>query len=1790
MGEKTISTQVKIDGDIAPDFSQDWEVEFQGEKYIMPLRQPQGAKENTSLNSTIDLTFQHWAIYQLKRWMFFTVQTVETGTAVADKYIADVILNLGDFCNLLGQVLRHYYGDTITIDLNDDPNTGWRYKKEATPISINHSYIWDVLIKLYELFAVRWSIEPNGDSSHYVIKVGYPAEELDHIFEYGFEGGLLKVERQVQSEDIRNMLLGRGGEKNIPKYYFKKSPDEKKWRSDPDWIEELANIYFTNLMGATFRSYVQGWKAAHISKYPGYAAVGESNAYSPWAYRKGYTDSKFDPVEYVKDDESIAKYGPLLGGLDNNEEIYPSIQGSGMDVAVDVEQILSDDVEDSTENDARAFDVEGGVTTQTINPGNGYITVKCGSFTVPQDSTGVIEPVSRFSLGMWIDHVTSTESEIRHEREGENYEITGTHIIIFDNASGKPLESPVAIPPGYYRCHVKYSIRNKYERPIGIKITIGCTGLKLLTSSRKKRWRNTFSIWVKNIWDSTKLSTETNEQYAERVWKPILGDREGGEAAVMFTTGALAISEDYEFKIPKGAWPVYDTSKSLNGESSHWRIKLAKSDADLESTGLYVPSTQRQGKAGDKFVFIGTEMTHHYVVWAETALDDWKKDQLREKKDIKPTWVVTTDRVRLNNEGKANALIQQLRIGNSLRLADKRFITETNGQGEVVPSSPETLYLQSITYTYREPSSDDAALNPDVAIVLSNEYATAANPVATMQGEISTLQRQIGSISNVEQIVRAVGDKLYLRKDGISDRSLSPTQFFSLLTSGDFRAGTVGGAGWGLFKDANGNWVFEIDQINARQDLQVNNLVINQVTARGGTIVESAAQMEVSRVFDTQKGYECHFDTKSGTIANLFHIGDIAYCNRFTPENNNLKFYKRRVIDLTEGSITLSKTDFNGNGVPAEGDVIVHYGSYTKKDRRYVKVRDVVGGGYERYIEGLDSVNAPGVEYFFVGRQIGVYNGRPRFFIGDTNSYLEYINGELNFKGRLNLLSPVGDGTLGDVVAEAGNAGLRLVLSEQTAGVACDAQGNPVGQLPSTVATVYRGSDADTGWDFSASGTGCGVDKLSRNAFRVTSLTADTASVKVTATKAGQPTLRAQVSLYKVRPGADGKPASVYSVEAVPSVLLRKAAGGFNVQSVQVTKYRTTGDAPREATTEKCVHYSFEGADGGGTLIATGAGPSYIIDGIASRIPAEATAVVLELRQDNSATAAVLDTLTVPVLTDAADIEVGGTNLLRDTNQGVRGWTANGSADGLFSLREDVTAGVRAVELVNKAAADNPEWQIAMFLIPDPSVIEPGRQYRLSFDALSAVPGTHLWVNPQQATGKGWLTHERRDVALQTTLTRHVLSFTGKEPVTDNADGAYYMCFTVKPGAARWTEITLCNLKLEQGTVATAYSPSPLDTDYLTRAILDATKENSSFVGGLMLASLLRMGFTDADGTYRVMAGINGIARDKDGKDIALWAGGDMVDAANNTQGLAEFATALIRHNGTAYWCGNRIRFANDHIEVGDSVVLDKDGLRLIDPDTGTVRLSVADVPIGDDFPAVQTAVGIDKETAASIDIARYTPLSLGGGIQAQSWLYVSRGFSYDHPVQSAGQPTLPKGSYLSGKVSAQFDCPLATSDGIITEDIRLDSLEVRLFLEGNDEPVRRWLAPFDIRPYGNTFRFTASATLSHQTEAEGKYTLRVSLPASEQLLGERVASPTVSVKQTGKVSLGIEGQTVLGRDGLLSVWNGTGGTAAALLVRGDYAGFLVGDHGLRATTGGGFEKTLNGGRKWTPCYFPDKT
>ena len=968
MGDRTISAQVKIDGDIVPDFSYDWEVEFKGERYIQPLRQPQAGKSNDSISSKIDLVFQHKTIYELKRYYFVEMTSTMSGTAIADQYIASLGLNLDDFCVAFQRVLDHYFNGAITIDLN--PNI--EYTKGVQFMSISYSYIWDVLQKVYEVYGVRWHIEGN------TIKVGYPSPILSHTFQYGYEGGLLQVERQVQDANIRNSLLGRGGEQNLPAYYFKEAPEGSLFASDPDAIPELANIYFSNLRGKTFRDYVKGWKAKHYGGAPMSKPTD--------AYTKGYTDTKFNPIEYVEDKESIKKYGLLQGALDNNEEIYPSIQGApnGEDVVVYVEPITSDDVEQSV-GKAETIALNGmsqyKQITREQNGGQVTITLQSEVFEVPNDSYAL-------AIGNNVTYNIYRGFNLKPIWEG-NVLVDVTEVVT--NKTTNQIVDKSSLSKGKYQVVTTFNMTLPiYEDfpPIGSadNITFSAqlgvsTNLQLrkLQDGATDKWLPTFDIWVKNIWHSTRNVGESDEQYAERVWRPILGDRQGDEAKVVFSSGWLSGHEDYEFTIVDFA---YDNSH----EGSEWRLTLNKSDAELEATGKYIPSASTNGQAyaGDTFFFIGIDMPHQYVLWAEERLDNYKTSSLNEVSEIQPKWVVRFDKLRLHED--RDNLAEQIVVGGAINLADVRFIDAPALQ----------LYLQSVTYTWNE----QTLLYPDIEVVLADTIKYVQNPVAQLQGSIDTINSQLANIGNVAQVVRKIGDSLYLRKDGVADTSKSPTKFVGEVSGNNFRRGKVGGADWAIYRDENGNAIAEFDKIIARKDLEANNLVINQVSYVGGMQITSAASLEITRVIENDNAYQCFFDQKRGSVANLFRVNDIAYSQRFDEENNTTKYYKRVVIAVDVDSITLSKSQADGEGEPMANDVVIHYGNITDTNRQYVIIRDVIGGGYERMLSDLNSVSASGVEYYFAGRLDG---NTPRWFVGNNEQFIEYKDGHLRIKADVTL-------------------------------------------------------------------------------------------------------------------------------------------------------------------------------------------------------------------------------------------------------------------------------------------------------------------------------------------------------------------------------------------------------------------------------------------------------------------------------------------------------------------------------------------------------------------------------------------------------------------------------------------------------------------------------------------------------------------------------------------------------------------------------------------------------------------
>ena len=995
MGDMSISAQVKIDGDIKPDFSYDWEVEFKGERYIQPYRSPQGMKDTSSICSTIDLTFYHKAEWLMRSQMFIEMSSTESGTAIADKYEASLGLSLPDFVTAFNRVLSHFFGDAIVMLLNPEGT----YSTERKFVSISYSYIWDVLQKIYEIYDVRWRIRTDPDTGVFQILVGYPAEDVSHIFEYGFDGGLMSVQRQVQSSDIRNRLLGRGGEKNLPAYYFKQAPEDSLFESDPDWIPELASIYFSELRGKTFRDYVKGWKAKHYG--------GEPMTEPTEAYTAGYTDDKFDPIEYVDDKDSIEKYGVIIGGLGNNDDIYPSIQGAegGVDILVDAEQATDDYTDETAENESQIINIEGDSKEASDVPKNTEVTLKVDDkirhrFTVPEGYVGFIQvgDVSFKAYRSYKEYGVTVIEGITFVQQS-----LVTRIFNADTDTEISRDKFSNLDPGTYYWVQEITLLNA-SKYTAYKVKVTFNGLKLtIGKGEVEGWKPTFDIWVRNIWGTQKLASESDKAYADRVWLPILGDRLGNEAKVVFSSGWLSFSSDWEFTIVGYA---YDTSK----EGSEWRLTLQKSDAEQEATGKFIPNEGTNAAAGDSFFFIGIDMPYRYVLWAEQRLDDYKRDQLAELAQINPTWVVETDKVRLNQaESEGGILADSLSAGCSLRLADKRFID----------SAYLNLYIQSISYEWNE----STVINPDIEIVLSDKPSAVINAVSQIQGDIEELNKNVTSLSSIKREILAAIDQMYLRKDGLNDISLSRTEFRNLINGLGFKPGRIGGSGWGIYKDSVGKAVGEFDRIVVRDSIDVSSVSVEQVKHTSGTTIISEANIICTEVVEMSTDYRCYFDTKGGEMTNMFKAGDIAWCLKYNPDSSRLKYYKRRVTAAGTDYISLSKTDKDGDGVPESGDSIVQFGSFTDTSRQSAIIINPHDGGSIEVYSGLNGYditerNMVGLGFSKATGKAFLY-GYGEFFFGDrtlTDNFITFQQKEGDTKPNLYVN--------GNIIIGAGSSGL----------------------------------------------------------------------------------------------------------------------------------------------------------------------------------------------------------------------------------------------------------------------------------------------------------------------------------------------------------------------------------------------------------------------------------------------------------------------------------------------------------------------------------------------------------------------------------------------------------------------------------------------------------------------------------------------------------------------------------------------------------------------------------------------
>lgn len=222
------------------------------------------------------------------------------------------------------------------------------------------------------------------------------------------------------------------------------------------------------------------------------------------------------------------------------------------------------------------------------------------------------------------------------------------------------------------------------------------------------------------------------------------------------------------------------------------------------------------------------------------------------------------------------------------------------------------------------------------------------------------------------------------------------TLYAERMQSSDFAQGSLMGSGWSVYKDANGNTVVETDTIIARKGINASELVVNQETFEKGSSIFVKGGCAITKVEEVDGKYRCFYDNENGKRFSGFKVGDQARCQRYDSSYGvKIKYYWRLVVGVADDYVELSMTDFDGEGVPEEGDDIAQLGNRTDKTRQSAIVISPDNGGSVVVWAGIDSYNLS--ERNMCGMGVNPNNGRAYIygygdmFFGDRNLEKNFI-------------------------------------------------------------------------------------------------------------------------------------------------------------------------------------------------------------------------------------------------------------------------------------------------------------------------------------------------------------------------------------------------------------------------------------------------------------------------------------------------------------------------------------------------------------------------------------------------------------------------------------------------------------------------------------------------------------------------------------------------------------------------------------------------------------------------------
>lgn len=213
-------------------------------------------------------------------------------------------------------------------------------------------------------------------------------------------------------------------------------------------------------------------------------------------------------------------------------------------------------------------------------------------------------------------------------------------------------------------------------------------------------------------------------------------------------------------------------------------------------------------------------------------------------------------------------------------------------------------------------------------------------------------------------------EKLMTFIEGINVKGTATLNEIILLRDLVSRNFAAGSTGFGITQDADGNYHLDIDFVNIRRKLTVEEIQVQQSSYIGGKQWNTAAGIICSTVEDKGTYWRCYFkttDAEGRTVHNTFQADDQAICETFNLDKQasgalGNHYYWRLVVNTGDDYIDLSKSDCDtGSDAPQAGDNIVQLGNRTDTSRQGAICWDSVteGGPYVRVYKGINSYHLP---------------------------------------------------------------------------------------------------------------------------------------------------------------------------------------------------------------------------------------------------------------------------------------------------------------------------------------------------------------------------------------------------------------------------------------------------------------------------------------------------------------------------------------------------------------------------------------------------------------------------------------------------------------------------------------------------------------------------------------------------------------------------------------------------------------------------------------------------------------